>query len=75
MAAALDTTSLGQWATGGFGGSTSGLASFTSLETGTLALGSAALNYLAVAATWEAGTFVGSAVAATIQQIWPEVRK
>jgi RHS repeat-associated protein len=71
-AASVDAMSLGQWITGSFPGSASGLATFTSLETGAIAASVAAANYVLVAGAWEGGLLVGSALAAAGQQLFPQ---
>jgi hypothetical protein len=64
MARSAGAASLGQWIFNGFSGSTSGMATFTSLETGVIAGSVTLVNAIAVAATWEAGLFIGSMIEA-----------
>jgi RHS repeat-associated protein len=66
MAEAVGSTTMLQWALGGFRGATMSGAAFTGLETGTVAAGTALLNYAYVALAWEVGVGIGSMISATI---------
>jgi RHS repeat-associated protein len=66
MAEALGSTTMLRWALGGFRGATMSGAAFTGLETGTVAAGTALLNYAYVALAWEVGVGIGSMISATI---------
>jgi RHS repeat-associated protein len=55
-----------KWALGGFRGATLGGATFTGIETGVIAVGTAALNYAVVSVAFEAGVGIGSMINAAI---------
>jgi hypothetical protein len=52
------------WALGGFRGAAMSGATFTSAETGIIALGTSAVNFCLVGTSWESGLFVGSMISA-----------
>jgi RHS repeat-associated protein len=62
MAEALDAITLAKWASGGFRGAILSGAAFTGLETGVVAIGTAAVNFAAVGVAWEAGVAIGSLI-------------
>jgi hypothetical protein len=55
-----------QGALGGFRGATMGAATFTGIETGVIAAGTAALNFALVSASWEVRVGIGSLINAAI---------
>ncbi len=55
-----------KWALGGFRGATLAGATFTGVETGVIAAGTATLNFVAVTIAWEASVGIGSMISAGI---------